>query len=56
MRRLMLSAWLVMAPGYVLWGAVGCEPKTTTVHRTEEVRESEPQQVSPGEEVLTPDR
>lgn len=32
--------------------AMGCAPKVTTVHSSERIEESEPQMVSPGEEIV----
>ncbi len=53
MRQLAFSVLLILAPAAAL-GPVGCSEKTTTVEQTEEIHESEPQMVSPGEEVVEP--
>lgn len=54
------TMWLkrtgVAAIGLLLFAVAGCqEDKVTTVERSEEVRESEPRMVSPGQEVVVPD-
>ncbi len=52
MRRAFLSFIVLAAPAFVLLTAAGCDPEVRTVERTERVEESEPQTVSPGQEVV----
>ncbi len=49
MIRTLTSLVILAALGLL---AMGCEPKTTTVERRTTVQESEPQMVSPGQEVV----
>ena len=43
---------LIALSGSALIGSAGCSHKTTTVQAEQRTEESEPQMVSPGEEVL----
>ena len=52
MLRRILCVIVLFAPTVVLLGSVGCEKKTTTVQETEERRESTPEMVSPGTEIV----
>jgi len=55
----MYRGWLFGILGLVLaalpLAVSGCEEKRVTVQQTEQRHESEPQMVSPGEEVVVPD-
>lgn len=52
MYRALLVLVMAAAPAIVLLGATGCEPEVKTVHQKQTVQESEPQMVSPGQEVV----
>ncbi len=52
MTRKLIAILVLVAPALVLPLASGCAQKITTVQKTERIEQSEPQMVSPGEEVL----
>ena len=52
MNRGLLFLLVLVAPLVALLTVAGCEQKITTVEKTEQVHESEPQMVSPGTEVV----
>ena len=57
MRRFMIALALAAAPALTLAMATGChENKVKTYQSSERIEQTEPKMVSPGTEVLVPDR
>jgi hypothetical protein len=52
MARWFFAMLVLFVPAIVLLTTTGCEEKTVTVQQTEQRHESEPEMVSPGQEVL----
>ncbi len=52
MGRAILALLIWVGPALLLTSTVGCEEKTVTVQQSEQRHESQPDTVSPGEEVV----
>ena len=52
MARIFLSTWILLAPAAFLLATTGCGSEVKTVQRTERVEESQPEMVSPGDEIV----